>query len=107
MLMNFPLIPSGSSQRPFREKTDLLPQPSPESSPASQTASAQPVFIRGFSAIGNTRYIDVEFQEIADPLDLSDRFPRSPDFRFRNAFNQYHNLAQRKPQKQHAIDLYV
>ena len=107
MLMNFPLIPSGSSQRPFREKTDLLPQPSPESSPAARTASAPTLFIKGFSPLGNTRYIDVEFQEIADPLDLSNRFPHWPDFRLRNAFSQYYNLAQRKPQKQHTIDLYV
>ena len=107
MLMNFPLIPSGSSQRPFREKTDLLPQPSQERSPTAQTASAQPVFIKRSFPLGNTGYIDVEFQEIADPLDLSDRFRRCPDFRLRNAFSQYHNLARRRPQKQPMVDLYA
>jgi hypothetical protein len=105
--MDFPLIPSRSSQRPFREKTDLLPQPSQESSPAVQTTSAQPIFIKRFFPLGNTPYIDVEVQEIGDQLDLSDRFPRWPDFRLRNAFSQYHNLAQRKPDQTHTIDLYA
>jgi hypothetical protein len=107
MLMNFPLVPSRSSQRPLNEKPDLGPQPSQEPTPAAQTASAQPIFIKRLFPSGNTRYIDVEFQEIADQLDLSDRFPRWPDFRLRNAFSQYHYLAQRKPKKQHRIDLYA
>lgn len=107
MSMNFPLIPSGSSQCPLREKTDRLLQPSQEPYPAVQTASAQPLFIKRSLPLVNTGYIDVEFQKIADQSDLSNRFPRRPDFRLRNAFSQYRNLAQRKPQKQHTIDLYA
>ena len=59
-----------------------------------------PFSSKGLFPLGNTGYIDVEFQEIADQLDLSDRFRRCPDFRLRNAFSQYHNLAQRRPRKQ-------
>lgn len=107
MLMNFPLIPSGSTQRHFREKTDLLPQTSQDRSPAAQTLLAQPPIIKSFSPIGNTGYIDVEFQEISDQLELSDRFRRCPDFRLRNAFSQYHYFARRKPRQLHTIDLYA
>ncbi len=105
--MNFPLVPSRSSQRPFREKPDLGPQPSQETSPAAQTASAQALLIKGYSFFGNFRFIDVEFQEIVDQPDLSNQFPHPPDFRLKNAFSQYHNLARRKPQKQNTIDLYA
>jgi hypothetical protein len=105
--MDFPLIPSRSSHLPSREKPDLLPQPSPESSPVPQPASTQTLFIKGFSPIGNTLFIDVEFQEIADQLDLSNKFPHWPDFRLRNAFSQYHNLAKKKQPTQHTIDLYA
>ena len=105
--MNFPLIPSRSSQRPFREKTDLLPQPSPDLSPAVRTASTQALFIKGFSPIGNSLYIDVEFQEIADQWDLAKRFHHWPDFRMRNAFSQYHTAAQRKQRQQHTVDLFA
>jgi hypothetical protein len=105
--MDFPLIPSRSSHLPFRGKTGLLPQPSPESSPVPQTASNPALFIKGFSPIGNTLFIDVEFQEITDRLDLPNRIPRWPDFRLRNAFNQYHNAGREKQRQQHIIDLYV
>ncbi|WP_461374662.1 hypothetical protein [Candidatus Aquicultor sp.] len=105
--MDFPLIPSRSSHHPFREKTDLVRQPSPESSPIAQAASAQALLIKGYSSVGNSRFIDVEFQEIVDQTDLSNQFPHPPDFRLKNAFSQYHNLARRKPQKQHTIDLYA
>jgi hypothetical protein len=105
--MDFPLIPSRSSHHPFREKTDLVPLPSPESSPPAKQVSAQPLYIKGFSPIGNTRYIDVEFQEISDPWDLADRFAHWPDFRFRNAFSQYHNTAGKNRPNQHTIDLYA
>ena len=105
--MDFPLIPSRSSHHPFRERTDLVPLPSPESSPTRQAASTQALLIKGFSPNGNSPYIDVEFQEIGDQLDLSDRFLRWPDFRLRNAFSQYHNLAQKKQRKQYTIDLYA
>jgi hypothetical protein len=105
--MDFPLIPSRSSHLSFKEKTDLLPQPSPESSPVPQPASTQPLFIKGFPPIGNTLFIDVEFQEIGDPMDLSNRVPRWPDFRLRNAFSQYHNAAQKKKRNYQTIDLYA
>ena len=105
--MDFPLIPSRSSHLPFREKTDLLPQPSPESSPPLPVASTQPIFIKGFSPIGNTLFIDVEFQEVVDQLDLPNQFPRWPDFRLRNAFSQYHNVAKRNRRDQHTIVLYA
>ena len=105
--MDFPLIPSRSSHHPFREKTDLVPQPSPESSPNPQAPSTQALLIKGFSPIGNSRFIDVEFKEMADPIELSNRFLSWPDFRLRNAFSQYHNLSQRKQRKQHTVDLYI
>lgn len=100
--MDFPLIPSRSSHLPFRGKTDLLPQPSPESSPVPQTASNPALFIKGFSPLGNTLFIDVEFQE-----NLPDRIPNWPNYRLRNAFSQYHSAGQKKQQKHHIIDLYV
>jgi hypothetical protein len=105
--MDFHLIPSRSPYLPFKEKPELLPQPSPESSPVPPPVSTQPLFIKGFSPIGNTLFIDVEFQEIGDPLDLSNQFPRWPDFRLRNAFSQYHNAAQKKQRNYHTIDLYA
>ncbi|MBI4763154.1 MAG: hypothetical protein HY787_00925 [Deltaproteobacteria bacterium] len=105
--MNFPLIPSRSSHLPFRGKTDLQPQPSPETSPVPQKVSPPTLFIKGFSPIGNTLFIDVEFQEIADRLDLPIGIPRWPDFRLRNAFNQYHNAGQEKQRQQPIVDLYV
>lgn len=105
--MDFPLIPSRSSHLPFRGKTDLLPQPSPESSPVPQTASNPALFIKGFSPIGNTHFIDVDFQEISHQLNLSKKDPGWPDFRLRNAFSQYYNAGQKKQQKHHIIDLYI
>ena len=105
--MDFPLIPSKSSHHPFREKTDLVLQPSPESSPKAQASSTQVLLINGFSPIGNSRYIDVEYMELADPIELSNRFLSWPDFRLRNAFSQYHNLSQRKQRKQNTVDLYI
>jgi hypothetical protein len=105
--MDFPLIPSRSSNLPFREKTDLVPQPPPEASPAAQASAAQALLVKGYSPIGTSRFIDVEFQEIVDPFDLSNPITPWPDFRMRNAFKQYHILAQRKQRKQSAIDLYA
>jgi hypothetical protein len=105
--MDFPLIPSRSSHLPFQEKKDLSPQSSPESPLVPQLASTHPILIKSFSPVRNTLFIDVEYQEIADQMDLSTRFPRWPDFKLRNAFSQYHNSAQKKQRKLHTIDLYA
>jgi hypothetical protein len=105
--MDFPLIPSRSSHLPFQEKKDLSPQSSPESPLVPQLLATHPALIRSFSPMGNTLFIDVEFQEISDQLDLSTRFPRLPDFKLRSAFSKYQNAAQKKQRNLHTIDLYV
>jgi hypothetical protein len=103
--MNFPLIPSRSSHLPFRGKTDLQPQPSPETPPVPQPAANPALCVKGFSP--TAPFIDVEFQEITDQLDLPNRNPRWSDFRLRNAFSQYYNAGQKIQRKNHTIDLYV
>jgi hypothetical protein len=102
--MDFPLIPSRSSHLPFRGKTDLLPQPSPESLPVPQAASNPALLIKGFKSMGNTVFIDVEFQE-----NLPDKISNWPDYQLRNAFSQYHShsISPKKQKTNHIIDLYV
>jgi hypothetical protein len=101
--MDFPLIPSRSSQFPFREKSDFLPQTTQELSPAARTPSARPLLVKD-SSLGTTRYIDVEYREITDQMD---QFLRWPDFRLRNAFTQYYYTAQKKPRHLHTVNLYA
>ena len=105
--MDFPLIPSRSSKFPFREKSDLLPPTTQELSPASRTLSARPLLVKDYSSLGTTRYIDVEYREITDQMDLAYKFLRWPDFRLRNAFTQYFYTAQKKPRHLHTVDLYA
>src|SRR4030042_2312253 len=106
--MDFPLIPYGSLNTPPRERVERLPQFSPTLPPPPNTAPTQTLFIKDFTSIGNTIFVDVEFQEGFDPISPSANFPNWPDFRLRNAFNRYYQAAERDQQKTlPTVDLFV
>ena len=106
--MDFPLIPSRSSNLPFRESADRLPQPSSRTLHLPLSAPTQKLHIKNFKPIGDTLYIDVEFQEGLDQSELSNYLLKWPDFRLRNAFGCYYKSAGGKQRKDlHTVDLYI
>ena len=106
MVMDFPLIPYGSLCNPLRERVERLPQVTPDVPLSPKTAPTQTLFIKDFTPIRNTNFIDVEFQEGFD--NPSANLPNWPDFRLRNAFNRYYQATEREQQKTlSTVDLFV
>jgi hypothetical protein len=107
-MMDLSLIPSRSTNLPFRESTDRLPQPSSRTFRHPETTLTQKLLIKNYTPIGDTLYIDVEFQEGFNQSDLSNYLLKWPDFRIRNAIGCYYKSAGGKQRKElHTVDLYV
>jgi hypothetical protein len=106
--MGLSLVPSRSSNLPFRENTDRLPQPYPKSSHNPLSAPTQNLLIKNLTPIGDTGYINVEIGEGFDQRALSNYLQKWSDFRIRNAIVSYFRSAAGKQRKElHAVDLYV
>lgn len=106
--MGLSLIPSRSTNLPFRENADRLPQPYPKTPHHPLSVPTQKLLIKNFTPIGDTGYIDVEFQEGFDQRTLSNYLLKWSDFRIRNAIVSYFRSAGGKQRKEHhTVDLYV
>lgn len=107
-MMELSLIPSRSSNLPYRENADRLPQPSPRAFHSPLSALAQKLLVKNYTPMGDSLYIDVEYQEGFTQSDLSNYLLKWPDFRLRNAIGSYYKSAGGKQQKElHTVDLYV
>jgi hypothetical protein len=85
-----------------------LPQPSLRTFHPPLSAPAQKLLIKNYTPIGDTLYINVEFQEGFNQSDLSNYLLKWPDFRLRNAIGSYYKSAGGKQRKElHTVDLYV
>jgi hypothetical protein len=106
--MELSLLPSRSSYLPYRENADRLLQPSLKAPHHPLSDPIQGLLIKNFTPIGNTGYVDVEFQEDFDQRALSKYLLKWSDFRIRNAIVSYFRSAGGKQQKDlHTVDIYV
>jgi len=106
--MDFPLVPAVTlTTIPSRERAERVPQNNPETSPTPWAAPTQTLFIKNYKPVGDTVYIDVEFEEIFDQTNQSKRLLKWPQFRLRQAMNLYQKVAEGEQPKEHIIDLYA
>ena len=105
--MDFSIIPAGLPLFPLEER-DRRKRSDPRGiTPIPWAGPPQNILLKGFKPVGNTIYIDVEFDEIIYAGGSTSNRTVRPNLPLQKALNLYSKAAHEKQPPKHTIDLVV